>query len=257
MIDISKAYKTVEYESGAKASVLEFNCEYCGEPLNRFSLNISVFLYGVGFLGSPGKECYTFITCPSCLKTVGLKEEGIHQLYNHFLMFDGPKGSYYQVAPTYHSSVVFSFDEIPQLAGFDIKHLVISLENTNKQLYDNELFYFISETFPGPKVLRINSRKRFKKKLKRKLLKKWIKTEKRPPEKPSHYLGTGLNDGLLPAGCFASIWWVKADDVEALLQIENDERLRIFPDTYIGCPFMNDMIGLRGSFASIKTTSTI
>ena len=49
MIGIAETYKEIDLQ-GQKISLINFNCEHCGQIINGYSFNLSVFLYGAAFL---------------------------------------------------------------------------------------------------------------------------------------------------------------------------------------------------------------
>ena len=50
----------------------QFQCEHCDQVFNDWNLNISIFLYGVFFLSGSDRGVIG-ITCPKCLKDVGIE----------------------------------------------------------------------------------------------------------------------------------------------------------------------------------------
>ena len=111
MIYLADAYKEPDH--------LNFQCEHCDQHHNHFTVNVSVFLYGIAFL--TGKdEVYTGFTCPACLKTVLLKDNNPTEVKYSLIGQLGPGGTAVRPDPLYYSSLVLSPKQIKNLQDFKI-----------------------------------------------------------------------------------------------------------------------------------------
>jgi hypothetical protein len=190
---------------------INFKCEHCGQEFWYDNFNIAVFLYGVFLLLGKEKE-YVGLTCPKCLETLLVKDNS--DLVNYtkqnllsgelelsFLIYlvrdkdDDPDYSQGTVPfcskLRYHSSVRYNPKKNPKLKDFDIPASFMQLTND----FENELNMDIEEH----------------------------------PELEEKYLCPYIPYGEPPMGPYFSIWWFSEDQIDDLVKIENDEKLRIFP----------------------------
>jgi len=188
MIDLKNAYN----ESGQ----LDFQCEYCDHHHNHFTVNLSVFLYGIAFLKGK-EEAYTGFTCPSCLKTILLHNNNPTQIKYSLIGQSGPRGTPVRPVPQYYSSLVFSPKQVKDLQDFEIHFFAKDIEFTTEA----EGFHFFLNSYLEEK-----------------------------PFLEKGYLCSYLYSNELPIGTVASVWWLKANDIEKLVKIENEPpKTRVFP----------------------------
>ena len=193
MIGIAETYKEIELQ-GQKISLINFNCEHCGQIINGYGFNLSVFLYGAAFL--VGKELgYVGITCPSCLNTILIKGDARKIFQQDMILFSGPNGSYLNPDLKYHSSVIYSPAQIEQLSKFGIPTFNCHLSENSKHNFSSMLATFLDEC----------------------------------PYVEKDYLSSFIPGGEVPIGAFASVWWFKPEDIEKLVEIENEHQVRVFP----------------------------
>ena len=193
MIDIADAYKESE-QNGQKFTNLDCACEHCDQPINQFVLSISVFLYGAAVLAGP-KLGYVGITCPSCLNTILLKGDSLVRLYQDMELFFGPNNSHLDPALRYHSSVLYSPNQIEYLDAFNIPTWCCPLSDNSKENFHGELGMYLESE----------------------------------PRLSQEYLCSYIYGNAVPIGSFASIWWFRLDEIEKLVQIENEHQVRVFP----------------------------
>ena len=72
---IEKTDETSE-QTQTVLDIKTFKCEYCDQKFDREALSVAVFLYGIFFLSdSNSEDCYIGFSCPKCLKTLLVKME--------------------------------------------------------------------------------------------------------------------------------------------------------------------------------------
>ena len=106
MLELKDAY----YESDQlDFTNVGFQCEYCAQHYNHFTVNLSVFLYGIfSLIGKD--EAFTGFTCPSCLKTVFLHcndPSKIQSIKHRLIGFSGFGGPFPRPDPQYYSSLLY------------------------------------------------------------------------------------------------------------------------------------------------------
>jgi hypothetical protein len=155
-----------------------------------------VFLYGIAFLRGK-EEAYTGFTCPSCLKTILLYNNNPTQIKYSLIGQSGPEGTPVRPVPQYYSSLVFSPKQVKDLKDFKIHFFAQDNEFTTEAAG----FHFYLNSYLEEK-----------------------------PFLEKGYLSSYLYGNELPIGTVASVWWVKANDIEKLVKIENGHRkTRVFP----------------------------
>jgi len=172
---------------------LEFACDNCQQQFSHFTVNISCMLYGIAFLG--GKDsAFSCITCPSCLQTILLECGDLNKLFNEINEVYYP--GWGKSGPTlrYNSSVLYRPDQIPQLRRF---------KSIFNNLVIDEVEPLFHETVREEFRAVLNSRE--------------------------EYVCSYLPGPDLPIGPVASLWWFLKDDIEKLVEIENQEGVRVFP----------------------------
>lgn len=184
----------MEYNSN-EFKYIDFKCEHCSQQYNNYSLNLAVFLYGIVLLIGK-KVAYAGFTCPICLKTVLFKENDISKLWQDLSWFIGPKGSHWDISLTYHSSVIFTPNQIPALKDFDIRCWNNAFSDIEKQNFHAMLLDNIEE---------INS------------------------FNEDYLCSYDFNSDDVPMGVIASVWWFKAEQIDDIVKIENEHQIRIFP----------------------------
>lgn len=188
MIDLENTYN----EPGQ----LDFQCEYCDQHHNHFTVNLSVFLYGIAFLRGK-EEAYTGFTCPSCLKTILLYNNNPTQIKYSLIGQSGPEGTPVRPVPQYYSSLVFSPKQVKDLKDFKIHFFAQDNEFTTEAAG----FHFYLNSYLEEK-----------------------------PFLEKGYLSSYLYGNELPIGTVVSVWWFKASDIKELVKIENEHRkTRVFP----------------------------
>ena len=207
MIDIADAYKVKEITDEASLlmmekqgikektiTILKFNCEHCNQSFNHDNFNLSILLYGAAFMVGP-KFCYVGFTCPVCLNTLLLKSDNLIELQQIMLFVRGPNGSHQYPFIRYHSSVIYSPVQIDQLKSYNIPTWKSPIDdNTGENFYSMIASYMEEE-----------------------------------PDLEQNYLTSYINWDEPPIGSFASVWWFKPSDIEALVKIENENQVRVFP----------------------------
>ena len=73
MIDYQEIWRT-QNTGGSQIQFINFSCEHCGNAYSEDSVNLAIFLYGIFCLQNANTSCVGF-TCPSCLKTVLIREK--------------------------------------------------------------------------------------------------------------------------------------------------------------------------------------
>ena len=207
MINIADAYEMLEITDeasllvmknngikGNTKTIFKFNCEYCDQSFNHDNFNLSILLYGVAFLVGP-KFCYTGFTCPKCLNTIMLKSDNLTDLQQIMTFFRGPNGSHQYPFIRYHSSVIYSPVQIDQLKTYNIPTWTSPVDDNTRENFHSMLALYLEEE----------------------------------PDIEENYLCSYIYRDEPPIGSFASVWWFKPDDIEALVKIENENRIRVFP----------------------------
>lgn len=179
---------------GHKYTQIEIHCEYCEQTFNDDLFNLSVFLYGTVLLIGENYGHIGF-TCPVCLKTNMLKGDNLVEIMKTIVVFMGPNGSQMNPSPKYHSSVLFSPSQIDHLDSYDIPTWTCPLSEDTKDNFHGMLDAKLKEN-------------EFSKK---------------------GYLCSYNYGGDFPIGVMFSIWWFKQDDIESVLEIENEQGVRVFP----------------------------
>jgi len=193
MIDLEKSYIATEHE-GSVYFYFECKCETCGQRYNNFSLNLSIFLYDAVILTGHNSCCFGF-TCLSCLRTNLLKGNSFKRLKQDLDFFMGPNGSHLYPDLRYYSPVPFPPEHIPELKDFNIISWYEYLSEDGHIDFQGSLNLHLTEN----------------------------------PDLEEEFLCSYINDGEKPIGTIASLLWFKPEQVEALVQIENDYSIRIFP----------------------------
>ena len=207
MINFADAYKVIEITDeatllmmknngikGNTKTIFKFNCEYCDQSFNHDNFNLSILLYGAAFLVGP-KFCYTGFTCPKCLNTIMLKSDNLTELQQIMTFFRGPNGSHQYPFIRYHSSVIYSPVQLDQLKPYNIPTWTSPIDDNTKGNFRSMLALYLEEE----------------------------------PDLEQNYLCSYIYWDEPPIGSFASVWWFKTDDIEALVKIENENRVRVFP----------------------------
>ena len=207
MIDVAYTYEVVEITDEASLSMMEkegikektvtgikFNCEHCNQPFNYDNFNLSILLYGVAFLVGP-KFCYIGLTCPKCLNTILLKGDSLIKLQQIMTLFRGSNDRHLIPFLRYHSSVLYSPVQIDHLKSYKITTWTCPLSEKSRENFYSMIASYLEEE----------------------------------PDLEQNYLSSYIYQGEPPIGSFASAWWFKPDDIEALVQIENDQHVRVFP----------------------------
>jgi hypothetical protein len=193
MVEIAEVCKEVELPE-LNTSPIDFSCKHCGQIINDYGFNLSVFLYGVAFL--VGKKLgYVGFTCPRCLNTILIKGDARKIFQQHMRVFSGPDGSYINPNLRYHSSVIYTPAQIEQLSKFAIPNWNCHLTEYSKNNFNFMLATFLDEY----------------------------------PYLEQDYLSSLIPGGEAPIGAFASVWWFKPEDIEKLVEIENKNGVRVFP----------------------------
>ncbi len=198
MIDLEKSYIATEHE-GSTYFHLEFKCETCGQHYNDFSLNLSIFLYGAAIL-TGHNSYYLGFTCLSCLKTNLLrtnllKSNNLKKLKQDLDLFMGIDGRHQYPDLKYHSPIPFQQEQIPELKDSNIISWEYPLSEDGYIHFQDRLNTYLTEN-------------------------PWLEEE---------FLCSYLNDGEKPIGTIASFLWFKPEQIEALVKIENDHDIRVFP----------------------------
>jgi hypothetical protein len=193
MINLEKSYKTTEFQK-SEYSYFDFECESCGHRYYSSKLNLSVFLYGIAILTGPNCSFVGF-TCLSCLKTNLLKSVNLERLKQDLGFFMGP--NMIEVFPhlKYHSPVPFPPEQMQELKDFNIIPWEYPLCGDGHINFHDNLNSYLTEN-PGVE---------------------------------EEYLCSYMNDGELPIGILATVLWFKPEQIEALVEIENDNHIRVFP----------------------------
>jgi len=207
MIDVPDALKVTEITNEASLLMLEkhgikdktvtyikFNCKHCNQSFSHDNLNLSIMLYGVAFLVGPTKLCYIGITCPKCLNTILLKSDNLIKLQEFMTHFRGPNDEMFP-SLSYHSSIIYSTKQIEHLKSYLILTWGSSLDDGTKKYIHSIIESHLNDE----------------------------------PDIEQNYLCSYINWGEIPIGSFVSVWWFKPDDIEALVKIENENHVRIFP----------------------------
>jgi len=182
--------------------VQKFKCESCGEAHTFATLRSSICLYGV-FLLVKGDCGYIGTNCinQDCLKTIAVfietdffKEST--EFLNLLISGDVTK----QAPIKYNSTVLFSPSQIPELDGFDIHALFPE--------------YSSPENFDRFEIESITILRDEKKEVKNKLFHEYY-CSYFLSEKETIYRET--------------VWWFHKEQIEDLLALELDKKIRIFP----------------------------
>ena len=197
MIELADAYGEIEI-GGQKVPVLKFNCEFCGQPFNRFSFNISVFLYGIAFLF--GKEfSYAGVTCPKCFSTILMKGDtliGLQQDIDILPYFINQNDNYENPASIrYHASIINMPAQTESLIQFKTFYWTGPLTGDSEEYFDSNIATYLEET----------------------------------QDLEQDYICSYKTGGNPPIGAVATVWWFKPEQIEKIVEIENKEEIRIFP----------------------------
>jgi DNA-directed RNA polymerase subunit RPC12/RpoP len=208
---LKKLFKKRETIEKIPIVEIKFKCDQCDQEFWSDNFNIAAFLYGIFLLIGKERE-YVGLTCPNCLSTILVKENS--DLVNYtkqnlssaehempFLFYlardkdDDPDYSQ-GIIPfcpklRYHSSVRSDPMKIPAIKNFDIPASFMPLTND----FENEFEL----------------------------------TKEEHSELQEKYLCPYLSSVELPIGPYVFLWWFRDDQVDDLVKIENDEKLRIFP----------------------------
>lgn len=190
------------------AERLDFKCQSCGQHFTPETFYLAITFYGIFFL--VGKEYgYFGINCPSCLKII-LQRSTLKEVINlkssvSTMINFGECSILPQMK--YYSSVNHSTHYAPNIGMFDIRRWNSEFSSADFQLTLEKLNHYIAEN----------------------------------PELTENYLCSFIADNTFPAGNFMSVWWYKNDQIQSLVQIENEDHLKIFPRYYYSFSLLEDI----------------
>ena len=190
---------------------IDFKCDHCGQEFCDDNFNIAVFLYGLFILLGKEKE-YVGLTCPSCIKTILIKDNSDLVSYTKQYLLSG---EYEMSFPVYfvtekddHSN--FSQKTIP--FGSQIRYHSFLRSNPKQipELRDFEILDWSGE------------------------LTEYIEAEldfymEENPYFKENYLCPYIKGGTPLMGVNFSVWWFRDDQIDDLVDIENNKGLRVFP----------------------------
>lgn len=184
---------------GAADLDLELKCEYCGQQYWMDALKIAAFLYGIFLLDGNEGRCFG-TTCPRCLKTIRKRcdkasFESIKRLLWRSTGLYDLSSEYY---PYYSSTFEYFTKDNIGLKSFDI-------------LTWDEFEYF-SVTEP---LFNISPDKPHS----------WDENQV-PAEE---YLCSYVAGWTPPVGSLVYICWFREKEIDALVSLENERALKVFP----------------------------
>jgi|GEM_PF-6611084 len=175
---------------------LNFSCEFCGQEFSHLTVNISVLLYGVALLIGH-KHSYLAIQCPCCLKTILIEPEDLFNVFNRLNEIIFPNKKISGPILNYNSSLLrYPFD-IPQLATFEKHSFPLWIHNGPPTIADQMEEFMEAESVDEQR-----------------------------------FLSTLILDPrfmIEPPGPVEYASFFLKEDIESLVEIENQEGIRVFP----------------------------
>jgi hypothetical protein len=194
--------------NGEPFQVINFKCPHCEQKFDNDKLEFAIFLYGAIFL-SGKKDQYAGTTCPRCLNTILFNTEGRQaQFFNSLSLFFIPGGSQIIQELKYYSSPSVWAQQEKCLEGF---------------LTESSMFFVADNNTPG------NFTDSFEKYL------------LEQPDYAENYLCSYTRLTGLPIGPYATVFWYKPDDIPAIIKVENDRKIRLFPRYYPNHRFLEKL----------------
>ena len=159
---------------------------------------MAVFLYGIFFLTGKNAQ-YSGITCPKCQNSIFFNISGsLDNFINSFALFETPNGKTLACDLRYFSSASSLVYQNCFLEGFDAYFFPIKIGSGSEDNFHGKLSAYTSEN--------------------------QFLDEK--------YFCSYVWNSLPPIGDLASIFWYKENEIEFLLSIENECKIKIFPRYY-------------------------
>ena len=201
----------ISYQSSSDTmnyKALTISCPHCDQHYSEETLKIATFLYGAFFL--EGKEtAYIGITCPSCLKTIYKKNE-VQNINVTLINLSSPidlGDSQLDPDLRYFSSTRTFHKKIPEIEMFDI----------------HPYGFYTTPNFSEEELLGL------------------LKHQEENPDLAEEYLCSFISGGPPNMGYFCLVLWFNPEEIDRLVKIENEDRIKIFPRYYYKCSLIEEV----------------
>jgi hypothetical protein len=195
MIEFKEIWRT-QNAGASQLQIIDFNCEYCGNKYSEDSINLAVFLYGLFCLQNKSTS-FLGLTCPSCLKTIVIKESqsqsAIFKRVSSLINFGGssfePKIEYIN---TIYNQNLFG-KHVRELRQLGVKYFHSGMDEQIRQHISSMISTYVAEN-----------------------------------NLEDHLCS--INDATIPSACIELfILFVNEEHLEDLVRFEEEKNIRIIP----------------------------